>query len=130
MKLSPEEFRKLQIEWYDKLKESGFKDIEKLERDELVLKRNANWSDWVYRHELDEITIKQKENFFIFLSQFVEDENTLFSSEIDKYILCRYAEGAKIKEIVSELTILEMPKNRFAIRRIIKKYVKEWQLKK
>lgn len=125
MKQPKDEFRKLQKEWYKKLKDLGFNDIEIFKDDELVLS--------VYKSRETRQEIKRKQlmtfEYFICLSQAVEDAGTFFRNEIDRYILRRFAEGAKIKIIVEELLERGTPKHRHTVRFIIRRYEMAWGFK-
>lgn len=127
MKITRDEFLRLQETWYEKLEESGFKDIEKLHRGELILIEN---STRVYRNCADLFEIEMREEYFRQIAHAVHDEETCFRNETDRYILTRRAEGAHIKEIESELkTNPGRGRKRWAIRGIIQRYEAAWGLR-
>lgn len=121
MKATSDEFKKLQKDWYQRLKENGFKDIEKDERlNEPV--------ETLFRNT-DEFLMPLQEEYYRLLSQAVNDENTVFKNEADRYILTKYSEGMQIKDIVEDLSKLGMPRKRLAIRYIIRRYEMKWKIK-
>lgn len=123
MKVTKQEFKKLQQYWYKRLEQEGFKDIEKAQEiahEQNFLKEYQSLNS-IYRHT--------KEDYFRLLNQAIHDENTQFRNHIDKYILTRYAEGARIKTIVQELLNLGMSRDRYSVRIIIRKYEMAWNIK-
>lgn len=125
MKLTRDEFLRLQQTWYQKLSDLGFNDIEKLQGDELVLSQTASYC---YRNG-DPFTRAMKEQYFRFMSQAVYDENTEFKNEVHRHIMIRHSEGAKIKTILKELHARGTARNRNSIRFIIRKYEVAWGLR-
>lgn len=129
MKLTKDEFKKLQREWYQKLADLGFKDIEEFKGEELVLKESYNDCFRPNRHNKSEFDRSMQEEYFRCLAHKAFDETTVYRNEIDKHILIRYSEGAKIKTIITELSVLKKPLRRNTIRFIIKRYEMAWGLK-
>ncbi len=125
MKLSKNEFRKLEDEWYEKLKDSGFRDIEKRQGDEFVLVVTP----YVRFRKLQPEIRKIKEEYFRCISQEINSENVVFRNEIDRYILIRHSEGARIKVIVEELESKGMARDRYSVRIIIRRYEMEWGIR-
>ncbi len=125
MKLSKEEFRTLRAYWYNLIAESGFQDVEELKGDDLVLKQTASYC---YR-ATTELSRHMKEEYFRCLSQNALDEFTVYRNHIDKHILIRYSEGAKIKTIVQELDELGLSRDRKSIKFIIRRYEKAWGIR-
>lgn len=111
MKLSSDEFKKLQKEWNERLKVEGFDH------------RNCSYP------RIDPFRKEMQEEYFRILGHFVNDPDTTFKSEIDRYILIRYSEGAKIAEIVTELAARRTPRERLAIRIIIRRYHVSWNIR-
>ena len=122
MKLTKDEFKSLQLEWYGRLKASGFNDIEKFSGGELILAQSANYAV----KTLDALTRYMRSEYFTSLGHAANNEQTLWRNEIDKYILIRYCEGARIKDIVNELIALKTPRNRKSVRIIIRRYEMAW----
>lgn len=96
MKLSKSEFLILQQEWYDKLKEQGFKDIER-----------KNQDDWL-KDEVHTSTLKNahinrisREKYFEKACEFLHRFD--FDSELDKLIWEQHCDGKSIREIAKEL---------------------------
>ncbi len=125
MKLNKDEFRALQITWYEKLSQSGFKDIEKFKGDELVLAQSASHCFG----NLDALSSFLKASYFRLLAQLIYDETTVFRNEVDRHILIRYSEGMKIKYIVQELKMLKMPRDRNSVRFIVRRYEMIWGIR-
>ncbi len=127
MKLTRDEFLRLQETWYQKLEESGFKDIEKLHNGQFILIEN---STRVYRNCADLFEIEMREEYYRQISQAVYDEDTVFHNEMDRFILTRRSEGAQIKEIEGELSNSPLKdRKRKTIRHIIQRYEAAWGLR-
>jgi ABC-type uncharacterized transport system ATPase subunit len=126
MKLSKEEFSKLQKHWYQRLADTGFKDVEELKDGKLILTEEIG--QYHYR-KTDAFRILMKEEYFRAICQMVQDIDTRFRNSIDKYILSRYSEGAKIKTIMVELSTQGCQLRRNSIRFIIRRYEVQWGLK-
>lgn len=122
MKLSKDEFRNLQREWYQKLKDIGFKDIEKLHGDELLLIQSASRS-------IDMCTLLVSEEYYRNIGQKALDEDTEFRNEVHKHILVRHSEGAKIKTIISELNERGLSRTKESVRVIIRRYEMKWGIR-
>lgn len=120
MPLSPEEFKDLQEFWYNRLKEEGFKDIEKV--------GEMRKASSLYRGIEFEL-IDQKERYFALMGHAVNDQETGFRSEIDRHIMTRHADGARIRVIVDELAINGTPRTRKSVRMIIRRYESAWGIK-
>lgn len=116
-------FKALQKAWYASLKDAGFKDAEELVGDELVLKQNAAHP---YRVATT-LTRDCKEAYYHFVAQKVQE--TVFTSDIDRLILGRYAEGWKIRHICEELESIGKRRYRGTIRYKIRIYEMKWGLR-
>lgn len=127
MGLSKEQFRALQEHWYEILEDSGFKDIEKITNGELVLRRSSSTIYSTYKS--DNFNKAMKEEYFRIMSQISQDIETKFKNEVHKYILFRYCEGSRIKEIVIELKARGTPRTRDSVRYIIRRYENRWGVK-
>lgn len=125
MRPKKEELIKLQEYWYDILEKEGFQHIEKLKGSKLVLVKKA--SD-CYR-SIDCALRMIREQYFRLLGHRVHDEKTVFRDEIDKFIMTRYADGARIKTIVEELETKGAGKDRKSIRILIRRYEMQWDIK-
>lgn len=116
MKIPRHEFKKLQQHWYKKLKDSGFDDIEN-ETFDLLNKPPPLLAD---------IVKAAREEYFRLISWCVQDENTVFRNDVDRYILERHAEGANANTISKELSKRGTPRHRHSIRFIVRKYAFAW----
>lgn len=126
MKLNTDEFRALQSAWYEKLSNSGFKDVESLEGGELSLKESTYQC---YLRKKGYLWILSRRDYFRGLAQAAHQDNAYFRNETDRFILIRYCEGAKICTIVSELILRKEPLRRQAVRFIIRRYEMLWGFK-
>jgi hypothetical protein len=126
VKLTKEEFKALQDLWYKKAQDSGFKDIENTNGNERYLKTDALDS---YGKEKDKDRIVAVEEYFTILSHIAEDPETKYKDPSHKIIMIRFAEGAKIKNIVAELQLLGLSRDRKNVRLIIRRYEEKWKLK-
>lgn len=125
MKHSDKELLELQKYWYEKLEEVGYADIEHFVGTKLVLKKSVMYP---FKHtDFERMTIQ--EEYFRLLGLKVNDEETYFKSEVDRYILTRHAEGAKSKTIELELKGRGTPRHRHSIRFIIRRYEFRWGIK-
>ncbi len=122
-KWNTDEFKALQKEWYQRLEDEGFQDAEVLVDGELVLQQRAAH---VYRNASKKIERESKEAYFRLLGQLVHKEK--FDRKIDKKVLMAYAAGDRITVIVRELKRAGTPRNRTAVRFIIRKYKMRWGL--
>ncbi len=116
-------FKALQKAWYRRLEDEGFADAEEMIAGELVLKQTAQHC---YRGT-DEITRESKEGYFRLMASLVQEAE--FTSEVDKIILTRYAEGKKIKVILEELTSMGKRRCRGTIRYKIRTYEMRWGMR-
>jgi hypothetical protein len=125
MKIRRDEFRALQKLWYGKLAEHGFKDIEKQKGDDFTLIQSAS-----HCYKGTDLHSRQaKEEYYATMAKTVHDDATFFRNEIDRYILTRHVEGAKIKVIVKELMMMNISRHRHSIRFIIRRYEMAWGLR-
>lgn len=126
MKLSQDEFQKLQTYWYERLKSDGFKDIERFE--------NGQWITVDTEAQKFRYYNVDKELYFSLIGHIVNDEKTVFRNDTDKYILTRYSQGAHIKTIVKELIEQNRCRLRNTISRntitmIIRRYEIAWKIR-
>lgn len=126
MKLPRDDFKKLQQKWYKTLANLGFKDIEEIKGEELVLKETASFC---YRHSPDQFDREMKEEYYRCIAQLVYDEDTEFRNATDRHILMMHAEGMNAKKIIEDLSSLGISKNRNSIRYIIRRYEMLWGMK-
>lgn len=131
MKRSSEAFKKLQRDWYEILKRSGFEDIE---NDDLSLVSKSGNHDVIFNEEEDDhysndIEAKSHELYYQRLSESINDPAVVFKNEAHWYIMTRHTEGAMIEEIVRELVALGMKRTRLSIRYIIRRYEMKWKIR-
>lgn len=122
MKLSKDEFRALQQAWYKKLRRTGFKDIETPDGQFLCAVPDAYRKMDLYNREI-------RTEYFRFMGHAANDEKTVYRNQADRHILIRFSEGAKIKVIVEELTLMGTPRRRRAVRYIIRRYEMAWGIR-
>lgn len=130
MKISLEQFRKLQIEWYQKLKEQGFDDAEELIDGEMLLRQNSN-KIFVQgnRRQLSQFSLGMIEEYYRLVSMIANDSSTYYRNLVDEFVMKRHAEGAKISTICLELKVLKMSRDRKNVRLIIRRHEMKWGIK-
>jgi hypothetical protein len=117
-----EEFKRQQKEWYAKLKDSGFKDIENILRDELVLAQYS--TRFTFSPEVSHL----KMLYFQAITECVNLES--FDCEIEELVMFMLSDGKLIKEISEELKARGLKRShRETIRYIIRKYEVKWGLR-
>lgn len=124
--MNKEEFRQLQQTWYTTLTELGFKDIERIKGDHLILTESRG--SYSYRKTGD-FEREMQEEYFRCMSQAARDEETKYRNNVDKYVMIRHVEGAKIEEICDELGDRGIFRDRSTIRIIIRRYEMAWGFK-
>ncbi len=129
MKLTKEQYKNLQEQWYSKLAESGFVDIELHKDNRLVFMGVLLGEDFLGIEFDDAQVVQAKQIYFTLLSERTQDERTTFKSLVDRHILQRHAEGALVKTIVEELLALGTPRDRKSVRIIIRRYEVEWDIR-
>ena len=124
--MDKDEFEKLRAQWYEKLAQSGFKDREDLIDGELKLQEEAPF----IRYKCMPPHIKAaKGEYYQVINNRVNDDETKFRNETDRYVMMRHSEGAQIKQITDELNILSAERDRKTIRIMIRRYEMAWGLK-
>jgi hypothetical protein len=116
------DFIALQAEWYARLEESGFVDVE----------RSSDISDpGRPRHDVqkDRHRAIHEERFayYSFLGQ--NADQTRFRNDVDAIIMRMRAEGAKLREICEHLAAVGTPRRRVAVRYRIRIYEMKWGLR-
>lgn len=112
-----EEFQQLQQDWYGKLKQDGFEDIEKEVKGERVLRQRASYA---FHHTAGKDP-ELLRAYYALLSEHLAGEP--WANDIDRIILTRLAEGATISAISKTLKELGQPLwHRQSIRFRIRKY--------
>lgn len=119
------EFKKLQAEWYRRLRLLGFNDVEKDEQNVRQYSSNA------YRQASHTERVAR-------LAYYRAMEHALygfkFTSYKQKYVLLRTADGAKGIEIIRELSLQGIAINKHTVTHIIRRFehemgIREWSMK-
>lgn len=92
------EFRKLQRDWYKKLKEDGFEDIEDTNSKEEFLKE---WHSSSFQLSHDPATFEAKQEYFYLATKFLSSYQ--FPTEVERIIWTLHAEGKSLREIAVDL---------------------------
>ena len=111
-----EKFKELQKTWEERLRQAGFKDVESNGK----LMQNASNC---YRTKVQTV-IENKQRHYELLGQHHHAED--YSDPVEKYVMERWANGAKIKEISEELRAVCERSSRETLRSIIGRYEKKW----
>lgn len=131
-----EKFKKLKHKWEEKLKKSGFEDVEKEINGHVTLKSYSSCESryaGIYRFA-PTVVREGKEDYYRILSQKVHLELN-FEDESDKLIMEWTAEGRKVKDISEELKRLlpdgkQRSKHyRNTIRYVRRRYEDKWGIK-
>lgn len=118
--MSEGEFKKLQKEWYEKLAESGFNDIENTEDEYAPLKDTYSTSGW--KRALSDPRNVQKEEYFSNATLFLDTYE--FVKQKDEIVWRLHSEGMSNRSISKELRGMGFNKKVAprTIDRIINKY--------
>lgn len=98
------EFKELQATWYNRLKESGFEDIEK-----------KNYMKWTTSQTLARSSNRNREVFFKSIEHYYRlagyfRYDHIFTNKIDQFIWSLHSEGKTMREIVRVLKTVSTPK--------------------
>jgi hypothetical protein len=118
-----DEFRRLSIQWEDRLAKEGLGDIEKQLGVKQVLKQRACNA---YR-QMEPERREAKEIYYREISACLHQAR--FDSEVDEIVMTLKAQGAKITEICQELLKKGMSRYRRTVRLIIRKYEDRWGIR-
>lgn len=117
-------FKELEKQWYERLKDIGFTDEEKLLNGHSVLKqRTSN----CYRSAAA-VEREAKSAYYTALAFYTGEQ--AFRDGVERLIMERRAHGKKIKEISIELRSLNQRCHRETIRLVIQKYEIQWGMRK
>lgn len=97
MKWSSKEFLKLKLEWYDKLKQSGFVDLENPYNEYLPLKQNIRTSTNRFQD------FESVEEYYMQCRHFLNVCKTFSQSE--RQIWALHSEGLSIREIADQVKL-------------------------
>ena len=95
------ELIKLQKEWYNKLKEEGFKDTEYFDKNMTPKDMMRNEAHKFAQENVE--SFQSKEQYYIEASQFFHDHE--FASELAKEIWYRHSEGDTFRHISTTLKV-------------------------
>lgn len=110
-------FKQLKGEWYKKIQELGFVDIED---EHGRLKQNASNS---YRTSIQPV-IESKLRYYELLGQMAHQET--FRDHVERLIIERRSNGVKFKDICRELKEMGERCHKSTIRRIMRYYERKW----
>lgn len=134
MKIGDDEFKVLQKEWYQRLKEDGFKDIETMGNRGMRLKhehrrffRTRSDRD---RDMWQQVFIDAKTEYFLRLTQKVHDPATIFKREMDRIVMTMHSDGFNKVQISRFLAAFGYHRKRKSIIYLIRRYEHAWGLKK
>ncbi len=116
-----QKFKELQKEWENKLRESGFVDVED---DRGKLRQNASNSYRTTNHTL----INAKLRYYELLGHWNHEKD--FRDHVERLVMERRANGVMIKDICKELEGMGERCHRETVRWIIQFYEKRWKIKK
>lgn len=116
MKLNSKEFKKLQSKWYSKLKESGFVDAE---RDEKDLKWAASSSMKQAYTNHGELGVESNTEYFRLAGLFLHDHK--FESKMEEIIWEYHAQGESVRDISKLLK----PRGYFVSYVVVHRYVQK-----
>jgi len=116
-------FKNLARSWNKILAESGFDDAEVELKDDRALKQRASNS---YR-QASQLERESKFEYYTFLGHLAF--NTVFPTELERLVMTRHSEGATIKEIVEEINLRGISRDRKTIRYIIRRWQMKWGVK-
>lgn len=119
------EFKRIEKEWYEKLKEEKFQDAEQTINGKALLKQQ---SSNCYRGK-SKIERENKLRYYELLGHFFSEEKE-FQDWVESYIMQRRSDGVKIIHISKELEWANERCYRGTIRKIIQKYERKWGIKK
>lgn len=119
------DFKKLEKEWYERLRQSNFQDIEEVVNGKSVLKQRASNC---YRAE-DPVRIESKRKYYELLSHHYHQEQG-FRDEVEEYVMAMRAKGNSIEEISNKLVAAKERCYRGTIRKIIQKYETKWSIRR
>lgn len=130
------EFKNLEDIWNEKLKDSGFLDHES---DKGKIKKNGTENNYLAS---DQLLREVKEEYHSQIGYFANNTDVLngekdlslfvyacFPNELEKLVMVRHSEGATIKEIVEEIHVHGLTRDRKTIRYIIRRWQMKWGIK-
>lgn len=117
-----QKFKQLQAKWEEKLRQSGFVDIED-EKNRLRQNAGNSYRTTTY------ILIENKRRYYELLGQGYHREKE-FRDTVEKIVMLLRARGLKIKDICLGLESVNERSHRDTVRKIIRHYEARWKIKK
>lgn len=116
-------FKALQEEWYQRLKDEGFKDAEMVidGKHTLENKRTREYQS------TPKVVRETKEEYYAVLAQCVHCH--WFDDDIERRVLTWYAQGRRIRDICDDLERMGEPRARDTIRYMVRRYEVIWGLR-
>lgn len=114
----PKDYNSLKKEWYEKLADSGFKDIE---QDEFKFKHVSHAS--YFGREIVKRNYHAKSEYYSMAGQFLNSYK--FESELEKVIWEYHANGISLRNIAKLLKTVEIDMNKDSVHGVLKKLVAE-----
>lgn len=117
------EFRELERLWEEKLRQSGFIDVEKtLGSDRDLQQRASN----AYRNASD-VTKETRLAYYSMISE--RYARARFCDPLHRFVMQRVADGRKLTEIHAELIEMQTEINYETIRFIVRRYEYKWKIR-
>lgn len=117
-------FKQLEQEWYRRLEEEKFSDLEKWVGGTLTLRQEASNC---YR-QAPAVVWENKQRYFELLGVYFHQEKE-FKDEVEAFVMEQRANGVSIKRISKELETMGERCHRQTIRTIVRKYEVKWGIK-
>lgn len=113
--INAREFKRLQAEWYEKLKTQGFNDIETSDK-------LTRWDSFYFQMRYEPVIFDIKKSYFEMCNEFINTYN--FEDLFHKEIFVFHAEGYSLREISSIMLKQGIKIEKDTVNKIIKKYIK------
>jgi len=120
-------FKVLLTTWNRKLKSSGFDDIEQESKtgEERVLKQRSARKCFSQADDFErEMTLE----YYLLLGHLVQ--NTIFPNDLEQSVMIRHSEGAKVTEIVDEISSKGIRRHKDTVMHIIRRWQTKWGIRK
>lgn len=120
------QFRKLQNDWYERLKTTGFVDAEEMISGEMQLKQFSGAAFRVNRGK-EQLVRENIEAYFCQLGE--KAHNQVYDNHIEEMIMQAYADGARVCHILQMLRENQTPRCRTTVFNIMRHYLNLWGMK-
>lgn len=127
MKQKKTELKALQKIWYQKLKDSGFEDIER--GGSIVFETVTSSSNKIRTVYVKKEDREIEEEYYRRLYEAAHSETARYKNKADKIILTNFSNGVSITEIVEILCQRGCPRHRHTIRFVIRRYEMLWGIR-